>query len=148
MQPIRTSRTESSAQGWGNITLSKSSWGFKMMIPRNAPEDGRPLCTKVTHNGVVVWEYYDDQQPYQGVRDKIRVHLFEMKVGTSVQFCLVEVQEGDPDRLTRVYRMDGDEFSLEVEILLKSKIAKLWGMKVRMKAEEKRTLDRPMPPRN
>tara|TARA_B100000508_G_scaffold56124_1_gene43733 strand:- start:1424 stop:1900 length:477 start_codon:yes stop_codon:yes gene_type:complete len=142
MQTIRSRSGERISEGWANFNPDGRRWGFHMMIPRSAPEDGRPLCTKVSISGKLAWEFETDHKMFRGIKQKVRVHLHEFHFGKSVQFVLVEVIEGDPDRISRVFKMDGNEFSFEVEVLMKSQVARLWGMKVRTTAEEKRALER------
>ena len=146
MSAIHQAARERVVYGWGNIKLTSGRWDFNMFIPRSAPENGRPLCTTVKCNGKEVWTFESDHKMFQGLRQKFRVHLHELSVQGSRQFMLVEVLEGEPDKITRILRIDGDEFSLEVESLLKMTLGRLWGMKVHMKAEEKRALDRLMQP--
>lgn len=144
IQPVRTMGRERTAEVWANMNSGSNSLGFHFMIPRSAPEDGRPLCTKVNLNGDEVWEFVESHKMFRGHTQKVRVHLHEFHFGKDVQFALVEVIEGDPERISKVFRMDGDEFSLPVEVLMKSQLARLWGMKLRTTAEERRAPDRLM----
>jgi len=148
MSVIRSAAGERIAKGWGNVTLGSNRWGFHMMIPRSAPENGRPLCTTVKQNGETVWEFEEDHKQYQGVSQKKRVHLYQLSSGSDLYFALVEVLEGDPDMITRVLRVDGDEFRLEIEVLMKVQIGRLWGMGVTLSKKEKYTLDQLMQPKS
>jgi hypothetical protein len=148
MQPVRSFSREKGVKAWVNHKFNNSSYGFEMMLPRSAPEGGRPLCTKVATNGKIVWEFISDHKSFHGVQQKVRVHLHQFQFGQAKQFALVEVIEGDPDRVSKVFRIDGDEFSLDVEVLMKVQIARLWGMRVRSTKEEQRALDRLLKPTN
>jgi len=47
-----------------------------------------------------------------------------------------------------VLRVDGDEFRLEIEVLMKVQIGRLWGMGVTLSKKEKDTLDQLMQPKS
>ena len=138
---------ERTAECWINTKLSTGRWSFKIFIPRSAPENGRPLCTVVMQDNRKVWSFEENHKLYQGVRQKLRVHLHQFSLSGSRQFALVKVLEGDPDKLTRVYRIDGNVFPIEIEALWKAHLARLWGMKLQTNAAEKSALDRLMQPR-
>lgn len=146
ISPVITKGGERVATCWINVKLKSGWWSFNIMIPRTAPENGRPLCTVVKHNNEQVWSFEEDHKTHQELLHKLRVHLHGFSSPAGTQFALVEIMEGDPDMITRVYRMDGDEFSLEIESLYKSLLGRLWGMKIRLSAEEKRAIARLMQP--
>lgn len=128
--------------GWAHVMLQGIRWDFRMMIPRSAPENGRPLCQAVKRAGEERWIFEEDHRSVTELQQKVRVHLHEIRVGQASQFALIEVLEGTPDRITRAFRVDGDEFSQEVEVLMKVQVGRLWGMKVRFSKAEKAALNR------
>lgn len=146
LSSVYSQARERVAYCWGHIILKGVRWDFRFMIPRSAPEDGRPLCTTVKRDGIVVWNFEEDHKLFQGLRQKFRVHLHEIKVQDIVQYMLVEVLEGEPDCITRIFRMDGEEFMFNLECVLKVQVARLWGTKTHFSADEKQALDALMLP--
>ena len=106
---VRMQSRERVASAWSNIYIGKDQWSFHFILPRSAPEDGRPLCSAVKKNNTISWDFVDDHKLFQGLRQKFRVHLHQLRIDKQQHFLLVEVIEGDPDRITRVYKMDGEE---------------------------------------
>lgn len=123
----------------------KTEYQFRVGFPRSAPENARPLVLEVRRQKRMVWSFRDDVQPYVGVTTKTRVHLYEMKVDSTNVFMLVVVNEGDPDVIVGVLRIDGTRLSDQLEAALKLHIGKLWGMRYELTEEERRELDRLMP---
>jgi len=146
MSLVYSQSRDKAVYGWGHTKLRSGFWDFRMMIPRSAPENGRPLCNVVKYNMEIVWQFEEDSQQYQGLWRKERVHLYEKDVDGQAYFFLVNVLEGTPDFIHRVFRPNGDELSLEVEVLLKEELRK-WGMEVTLSPEEKLTWDRLMNPK-
>lgn len=146
ISPVKMQSRERVACVWGNIKIGKDQWSFNFILPRSAPEGGRPLCSMVKKNNVVVWEFENDHKLFQGLRQKFRVHLHELRVGKERHVLLVEVIEGNPDRITRVYKMDGEEMMFELETMLKLTLGKLWGMPAHFSRDEKSILDKLLKP--
>ena len=70
-----------------------------------------------------------------------------MSVEDKIVFLLVVVNEGEPDLVVSVLRVDGTLLSDKVESLSKTHIARLWGMRYQLTDEERRELEALMPVR-
>ncbi len=147
MSSVSTGSRERVAQCWGYVRLPTGRWDFRLILPRSAPENALPLCTTVKKDNIEVWTFDDDHKMFQGLRQKFRVHFYELRQNHTSHFLLVEVLEGEPDRVTRIYRLDGADLLFELECLLKVQIAQRWGMKVHQEPFEKETLQRLFAPR-
>ena len=145
--PVESSRREHAVSTKATINSGRDQYVFTLGFPRSAPENGRPLCTVVRRNDRVLWSYEHDVRPYIGLHQKTRVHLYEQKVDKNSIFVLVVVSEGDLDVILSVLRVDGHYYSDTLEAVLKTTIAKLWGMRCELTVEEKVELEKLMPPR-
>ena len=128
-------------------TQSKTEYQFRIGFPRSAPENARPLVLEVRHKRQLVWSFRHNVQPYVGITNNTRVHLFEMSVEDKVVFLLVVVNEGNPDLVVSVLRVDGTLLSDKLEAAFKTHIARLWGMRYKLTDEERRELEALMPTR-
>ena len=126
-------------------TTSLVEYQFTIGFPRNAPENAWPLVWEARHRKRSVWSFRNDVQPYVGVTAKTRVHLYGMTVENSVVFLLVVVNEGDPDVVVSVLRVDGTRLSDKLEAVLKTNIAGRWGMRYELTDEERGELESFLP---
>lgn len=118
---------------------------FRLGFPRSAPENARPLILEVRRQKRIAWSFRHDVQPYVGITAKTRVHLYEMQVDSKSVFLLVVVNEGEPDVIVSVLRVDGTLLSDQLEAMLKLHIGRLWGMRHQLTDQERLELERLMP---
>lgn len=127
---------------------------FRLFIPMEAPANARPLCNEVRRiynnkftpreilsawrSAKRVWSFDRDYLPRVGLSRKIRIHIHSFE-GV---YMLIHVEEGYPDKLFRVSRMNDEDFTIEVEVLFKASIARLWGFHPVLSKREKSVLVR------
>ena len=143
----------SSTDGSGAEAYCRTGDGvcFRLFIPRDAPADARPLCTEVRKNimpfgetnapmvwrrGHALWSFDEDYRQFVGFGSKVRIHL-HMYLGVH---CLVHVEEGRPDTVYRVSKVNDENFPENIELLLKAQVATLWGYTPKFDEREKRVL--------